>query len=348
MKMKSLSGVWLVLCVGLLALPGCDGCSCGGRKHKPVEATGEAALPTPPVSAAALARSDDSLAFMAAPASLMPSTVVWFAAFDPANLMKVLDRVAHAAPKLTRGADIAAVQARILDIYGVNIGSLKGPCIYAQLSTGGRLLTCAGVDKVVVPVDASIWSVNDFSGPCVMRRGTRVSLGVIDGRFIAGDENAVYMAASLYASRQPALDKLLARKTGIYRELSADNRWEQTALFFPAPSDKGWCKPETCQGTALFGGQDRFLAVSIASSPDAAERLKADMQIAWQRLVGIPFEAARVDPRIPAQLLAPGDMSIQDHSFSVRSDRAILDAAGDLLDVLAVVMMDDIDWLLGL
>lgn len=346
--MKSLSGVLLALCIVLLALPGCDGCSCGGRKRKPVDTTPQAALPTPPASATVTGRSDDSLAFMAAPASLIPSTVVWFAAFDPAQLMKTLDRVARVAPKLTRGADIAAVQARILDIYGVDIGSLKGPCIFARLSSGGRLLTCAGVDKVVVPVDASIWSVNDFSGPCVMRRGIRVSLGVIDGRFIAGDENAVYMAASLYASRQPALDKLLARRTGIYRELSADNRWEQTALFFPAPSDRSWCRPETCLGTAVFGGQDRFLAVSIASSADAAERLKSDMQVAWQRLVGIPFEAARVDPRIPPQLLAPGDMSIQDHSFSVRSDRAVLDAAGDLLDVLAVVMMDDIDWLLGL
>ncbi|MBP7382636.1 hypothetical protein KBA39_09585 [Myxococcota bacterium] len=348
MKMKSLSGVLLVLCVGLLALPGCDGCSCSGRKHKPVDETAQTALPTPPASATVPGAVDDSLAFMAAPASLMPSTVVWFATFDPAQLMKTLDRVARVAPKLTRGADIAAVQARILDIYGVNIGSLNGPCIFAQLSSGGRLLTCAGVDKVVVPVDASIWSVNDFSGPCVMRRGTRVSLGVIDGRFIAGDENAVYMAASLYASRQPALDKLLARKTGIYRELSADNRWQQTALFFPAPSDKSWCRPETCLGTAIFGGQDRFLAVSIASSTNAAQRLNSDMQVAWQRLVGIPFDAARVDPRIPPQLLTPGDMSLQDHSFSIRSDRAILDAAGDLLDVLAVVRMNDIDWLLGL
>lgn len=334
-----------------VCLPGCDGCSCGSGKSAAVVApAGPAAMPAvqPAPAADSGSQLPKRLDSLAATASLIPSDAQWVAVFDPARIRDVLHKVARVAPKLTRGRDYKDIHARILDLYGVDTDKLQGPCLMAGLKSGGRFMVCAGIDKVVVPVDASIWSVAEYSGPVVFRRNSRISMGVVDGRFVAGGENAVFEAVNAYVAKQPSLGQVFARKSGIFRDLAAEDAWGGIALFFPGRNDPGWCPPDACLGTALFSGTDRFIVVSIANGLDMTAKVRDLMAESWRALVRVPWEAARANPRIPPDLLRDGDMALVDNSFRVRGDRVILDARGDLLDVLSVVRMDDIDWLLGL
>jgi len=346
----------LVLAVLLIAgaSSGCRGCSCGKDAPAPVAAATDGA-PVPATPSPTLAAVQNPQVVLPQPldrimetAKLVPSNALWVAVFDPIRIRDVLHKIAGIAPKLVRANDYKQIRTRILDLYGVDNEKLGGPCLLAGLKSGGILLVCASIDKVVVPVDASLWSVADYRGPVVFRRNSRVSLGVVDGRLVAGDENAIYEAVQHYAHGQPSLAQLLVRKASMYRDLSADDAFRDFALFFPGQFNPGWCAPENCSGTAIFGGTDRFLVVAIASSEAGVTGLQESMQAAWRNLVGIPWEAARANPRIPPDYLKDGDTALADNSLRSRADRVIFEARGDILDVLSVTRMGDIDWLLGL
>jgi len=158
--------VCVLACSGLLLVDGCDGCGCGSSKapKAPEAVKAQPQAPAPGVKAAPGDGIPERLDRLASVASLLPAGVTWVAVFEPARIGAALHKVAMVAPKLTRARDYKDVQARILDIYGVDMDKLQGPCLLAGLPAGGRVLVCAGIDKVVVPVEAAIWNVGDYRG----------------------------------------------------------------------------------------------------------------------------------------------------------------------------------------
>jgi len=335
---------------GSLFVDGCDGCSCGRRKADVVEGGSVVAGRKAPSAARKEVPGDgipERLDRLAAVASLVPAGVRWVAVFEPARVRDLLHKISMVAPKLTRARDYKDVRARFLELYGVDTDKLQGPCLLAGLATKGRVLVCAGIDKVVPPVEAALWNVADFRGPVVLRRDSRILLGVVDGRLVAGDENAVFSVVQHFVNRAPSLGDVFTRKSGIYRDLAAEDAWGGVALFFPGRFDPGWCPPDICTGTAIFSGPDRFLAVSISTGLDSTEKVRELMEQSWRDKVLVAWEAARANPRVPADYLRDGDRSVVENQIRVRSDRVIFEAGGDFLDVLSVVRMDDIEWLLG-
>jgi hypothetical protein len=278
---------------------------------------------------------------------LVPLDVSWVIVFEPVRLRDALHKVARVAPKLVRSEDYKDIQARILSLYGFDFAMVEGPCLFAEMSDGKKFLVCAGAGEVTVPENAEQWKVGSFQGPVITRRDHRISLGNVDGHLVAGDESAVFKAVDSYVNGKPSFGALAARKAGVISDLSGEDAWRDVAMFFVGGSRPEWCPESTCAGTAIFGGSDQFVFVSIAGGPDGLKSVQAGMEQAWRTNVQAPWDKAKADRRIPEDYFKAAEGSMADHAFKTRENRVIMDVKGDIFDLLSVIRITDIDWFLG-
>lgn len=327
-----------------LTISGCDGCGCGSTPATVEKSAGPGAaggIATGP--AAAPSRKD----VVAELGNMIPSDARWVAVFELDRVREALHKVARNAPKLVRSRDHHDIRKRLIDLYGIDLDRTTGPCLLAGIGDDGRFMVCASGSDVSSPADSAIWSVGSYSGPIVFRRNALVSTGYVEGRLIAGDQNSVIQSLSLFRASQPSLGMLFSRGKNVFSDLVADDGWQDLAIFFPG-SDPGWCDKAVCRGTAVFGGRDGLVVSSIANDPDAAATLRAAVEKTWREEVLVSWRKAGARGDIPPEFFSDAGASINENSVTVRSDRVLFKASGDIYDLLSVIFIEDLDWILGI
>jgi hypothetical protein len=329
---------------------GCQGCSsCSGKTPAPAaavstpESTGAVAIPDKPSAVTERPNTREQIASIA---EMIPFDAAWVAVFQIDRMRDQLHKIARIQPKLVRSKDYHDVHARILDVYGIDTDKVEGPCLMAGLKSGGRVLVCAKGESVVEPVDSARWTVDTDKGPTIIRRDALISTGVVDGRVIAGDQNAVFEVLRHYRAKQPSLAALFKRAHDASVDLVAEDGWRDFALFFPG-SNPGWCDPSVCRGTAIFGGRDGIRAISIASTPDSVPAVRAALEGAWRDKVAIPWTSLKARPNLPPEYSVDAERSITENSVQIRADRVILNATGDIYDLMSVILVDPLEWIFG-
>jgi hypothetical protein len=280
----------------------------------PVPAVPEAAPPSPALPAGRL----DALTRAAPLIPVSARVVVTFPAASPIALLQSLPAY---WPRTIRVEDWSGFAKRIQQLWGVEVSSAAGECILVVVREAGIFVTCDSARTTPV-AGSHLWKEGEAQGWLLRRNERELRVGMLGGRLLIGEPDAVRAALETVRRSQPSLADAMSRFEPALKELAA----------------AAWCG-DGCKRTAVFWNDEGYTGVVVAEAGRAEPARKA--LDAWWTVLRRDWDAASPSARdvgpggeddgrgTEAEALKRAAMVLESGQVAARGDRVTIAGQGN-------------------